>query len=93
MEEANNPVPTWSDKDMKIPYKTRRCARKFQIREKCMETDPVKFTEEPKDIWEVDYFSSSDEEDLNNSEENSGEESEDENSDEASDEEQKSDLK
>lgn len=76
-----------------MPYKSRRCARKFTLRKRCLAIDPDKFTDDEKykgvDVWDLDYISTSDEEDIDP---NSDEESEEEEGEEKKQNEETKDL-
>ena len=66
--ELAHPASQWSDQDISLPYKTRRCINKYAMAKKCHRLTPQNFLEDEQykgmDIWDLDYISSSDEEDF-----------------------------
>jgi hypothetical protein len=74
-------VNTWSDNDIDLPYKTRRLAKKFLLRDKALETKAEELVENPKykgvDIWDLNFISSSDDSDNDWKSEEEQQESED----------------
>ena len=76
----------WKEDDsfedkIKINYKTALYAKKLSLRNKVKKMTVKEFLETKQDIWELKYFSTSDEEDNDSDIENS-EEAEDEESEE-----------
>lgn len=62
--EEIKPVSQWNDCDLELPYKTRRCAKKYAMRDQSVSINPINFVEDPKykgiNLWDLNYISTSD---------------------------------
>jgi hypothetical protein len=44
-KEIAHPASQWTDQEIDMPYKSRRCAKKYALRKKCLQLTPKEFVE------------------------------------------------